>query len=98
MIKIRAGQCWLDYTCMDYHYETQPNPNPLSWFLHNNPHWFHELEVGFNHFVELIVPWFLLFYLFLPLFTNYPRLLHFCNKIVVLGCLKGKADSNFSQH
>eukprot|EP01084_Bolivina_argentea_P299799 516824_1 len=60
MIKIRAGGCWLDYTCMDYHYETQPNPSPISWFMHNNPHWFHKLEVATNHFVELIAPWFLL--------------------------------------
>lgn len=59
-IKIRAGGCWLDYTCMDYHYETQPNPSPISWIMHNNPHWFHVLEVGANHFAELIAPWFLL--------------------------------------
>lgn len=60
MIKIRAGGCWLDYTCMDYHYETQPNPSPISWLMHNNPHWFHAFEVGVNHFAELIAPWFLL--------------------------------------
>eukprot|EP01083_Nonionella_stella_P059946 156806_1 len=60
MIKIRAGKCWLDYTCMDYHYETQPNPNPMAWIMHNNPRWFHQFEVATNHFVELIAPWFLL--------------------------------------
>ncbi|ETO28285.1 lipase maturation factor 1 [Reticulomyxa filosa] len=45
---------------MDYHYETQPNPNPLSWYLHNNSHWFHVFEVAVNHFVELIACWLLL--------------------------------------
>ena len=60
MIKMRAGQCWLDFSCMHYHYETQPNPNPLSWAMHNNPRWLHVLEVGVNHLVELVVPWFLL--------------------------------------
>ena len=60
LIKIRAGQCWTDYTCMDYHYETQPNPNPNSWFLHNNPHWFHEFEVLINHIIELGTSWLLI--------------------------------------
>ena len=41
-----------------YHYETQPLPNPLSWYLHHAPRWFHKAGVLFNHFTELIVPWF----------------------------------------
>ncbi len=56
LIKIRGDQCWRDLTCMDYHYETQPMPNPLSWFAHHLPGWWHKLEVAGNHFVELIVP------------------------------------------
>eukprot|EP01084_Bolivina_argentea_P302211 521617_1 len=59
MIKIRAGGCWLDYTCMYYHYETQPNPSPMAWVLHNNPVWCHHVEVAMNHFIELIAPWLL---------------------------------------
>lgn len=57
LIKIRGDPCWRDLTCMIYHYETQPLPNPLSWYFHQSPAWFHQLEVLFNHFVELIVPW-----------------------------------------
>jgi|SRR5579862_614395 len=57
LIKLRGDPCWRDLTCMVYHYETQPLPNPLSWYLHQLPPWFHTLEVLFNHFVELIVPW-----------------------------------------
>lgn len=45
---------------MRYHYETQPIPNPLSWYLHQCPFWFQDLGVLINHFVELIVPFFLL--------------------------------------
>lgn len=60
MIKIRGDSCWRDLTCMLYHYETQPLPNPLSWYFHHLPVWFHKLEIVFTHFVELIVPWFLL--------------------------------------
>jgi len=44
---------------MDYHYETQPIPNPLSWYFHYNPRWFHTFEVAVNHFVELVAPWFI---------------------------------------
>jgi Lipase maturation factor len=58
LIKIRGDQCWRDLTCMYYHYETQPIPNPISRYLHFAPQWFHKLETLWNHFVELIVPWF----------------------------------------
>ena len=61
MIKIRADPCWRDLTCMYYHYETQPLPNPLSWFFHHLPKPLHRLEVLFTHFVELIVPFFIFF-------------------------------------
>src|SRR6202047_5147912 len=58
LIKLRGDDCWRDLTCMYYHYETQPIPNPISRYLHLLPHWFHKLEVLWNHLVELIVPWF----------------------------------------
>jgi hypothetical protein len=57
LIKLRGDACWRDLTCLQYHYETQPLPNPLSWYLHWLPAWWHQLEVLFNHFVELVVPW-----------------------------------------
>jgi hypothetical protein len=56
MIKMRADPCWRDLTCLYYHYETQPLPNPLSWYLHHSPRWMHKAGVLFNHFAELIVP------------------------------------------
>jgi hypothetical protein len=62
MIKIRGDSCWLDLSCMFYHYETQPLPNPLSWFFHHLPPWLHRCEVLATHFIELMVP----FALFLP--------------------------------
>jgi hypothetical protein len=57
MIKIRGDSCWTDLTCLAYHYETQPVPNPLSRLLHQAPLGFHRAGVAFNHFVELLVPW-----------------------------------------
>jgi hypothetical protein len=58
MIKIRGDECWRNLTCLVYHYETQPLPNPISWYLHHQPLWFQQGGVLFNHFVELIIPWF----------------------------------------
>uniref|UniRef100_A0A674B762 Lipase maturation factor n=1 Tax=Salmo trutta TaxID=8032 RepID=A0A674B762_SALTR len=58
LIKIRGDRCWRDLTCMDYHYETQPVPNPMSYYMHQSPWWFHRFEVLSNHFIELIVPLF----------------------------------------
>jgi hypothetical protein len=62
LIKLRGDPCWRDLTCLYYHYETQPMPNPLSWYFHHSPKWLHRVGVGFNHFAELIAP----FGVFLP--------------------------------
>src|SRR2546426_4310508 len=58
LIKLRVDPCWRDLPCLYYHYETQPIPNPFSWWLHFRPHWFHKFGVVWNHFIELVVPWF----------------------------------------
>uniref|UniRef100_A0A8C5ZUG3 Lipase maturation factor n=1 Tax=Marmota marmota marmota TaxID=9994 RepID=A0A8C5ZUG3_MARMA len=59
LIKIRGDQCWRDLTCLDFHYETQPVPSPLAYFLHRTPWWVHRFEALSNHFLELLVPFFL---------------------------------------
>jgi hypothetical protein len=61
LIKIRGDQCWRDLTCLNYHHETQPLPNPLSWFAHNLPQPIHKMETFGNHFVQLIAVWGLFF-------------------------------------
>src|SRR5881392_737649 len=58
LIKLRGDPCWRDLTCLYYHYETQPIPSPVSRYLHFAPHWFHKFGTAWNHFIELIVPWF----------------------------------------
>src|SRR3954464_5420334 len=62
LIKLRGDSCWRDLTCLDYYYETQPMPNPLSWYFHAGPQWTQKAGVAFNHFAELLVP----FCYFLP--------------------------------
>ncbi len=58
MIKMRGDACWKDLTCLFYHFETQPIPNPLSWYFHHLPKILLKLGTLFNHFAELIVPFF----------------------------------------
>jgi hypothetical protein len=59
LIKMRGDRCWRDLTCLYYHHETQPMPNPLSWYFHHLPRRLHRLEVLGNHVAQLIVPWLL---------------------------------------
>src|SRR5690606_37513617 len=49
LIKIRGDECWRTLTCLHYHHETQPMPNPLSWFFHHLPGPVHRVEVAANH-------------------------------------------------
>ena len=39
--------------------QTQPVPNPVAYFLHRSPWWFHRFETLSNHFLELVVPFFI---------------------------------------
>jgi lipase maturation factor len=60
LIKIRGDSCWRDLTCLLYHYETQPNPNPFSRVLHFAPQGVAIAGALFNHVTELVMPWLLL--------------------------------------
>src|SRR5579872_1761007 len=62
LIKLRGDPCWRDLSCLNYYFETQPMPNPLSWYFHWQPVWVHQAGVLFNHFIEVVVP----FAYFLP--------------------------------
>jgi hypothetical protein len=58
LIKLRNDPCWRDLSCLDYHFETQPNPGPLAWWAHHAPHGVHVAGVLFNHVAEGVAPWF----------------------------------------
>lgn len=62
LIKLRHDPCWRDLTCLYYHYETQPLPNPLSWYFHRVPASLHRFSALASHFIQVIVP----FALFAP--------------------------------
>src|SRR5262249_11376095 len=58
LIQLRGDPCWREPPCLDFHYETQPIPNPLSRLFHFAPTWMHRAGVLFNHLCELVAPWF----------------------------------------
>jgi hypothetical protein len=60
LIKLRGDPCWRNLTCMEYHHETQPLPNALSWFAHHAPLAFHKLETVGNFVAQLVLPFGLL--------------------------------------
>jgi len=62
LIKLRGDRCWRELRCMDWHHETQPMPNPLSWWFHHLPRPLHRVEVLGNFVAQLVQP----FGLFLP--------------------------------
>ncbi len=108
LIKLRGDPCWTDLTCLEFHYETQPSPHPVSWLLHQAPSWFHQAGVLFNHFVELVVPFFvfgprrarwaaglliILFQVFLILSGNL-SFLNWLTIAIALGCF----DDEFFAH
>jgi hypothetical protein len=58
VIKLRGDECWRNLTCMQYHYETMPLPGPASWYFHHLSKFVQKISVLFNHFVELVIPFF----------------------------------------
>jgi hypothetical protein len=56
LIKMRGDPCWRSLTCLDFHHETQPMPNPLSWFFHRLPRPLHRVETLGNHVAQLGAP------------------------------------------
>src|SRR5262245_18036911 len=56
LIKLRGDPCWTNLTCLDYHFESQPLPNALSWYFHWLPPTVHRAGVIFNHVAELAAP------------------------------------------
>eukprot|EP00928_Gymnodinium_smaydae_P034755 TRINITY_DN24563_c0_g2_i2.p1 TRINITY_DN24563_c0_g2~~TRINITY_DN24563_c0_g2_i2.p1 ORF type:complete len:608 (-),score=47.97 TRINITY_DN24563_c0_g2_i2:257-2080(-) len=55
-----SSACWRELTCTTTHYYTQPIPNPLSWFMHHAPDWFHRTEVALTFVEQLVLPFFML--------------------------------------
>jgi hypothetical protein len=47
---------WADLTALSHHYETQPLPTPLAWYVHQLPGWFQRACCAVMFFIELAAP------------------------------------------
>jgi len=62
IVKILSGDpTWADLSAMTYHFETQPIPNPLAWFIHQLPHPLIKLSSLLTFVIELLLPFAILF-------------------------------------
>jgi hypothetical protein len=62
-IKLASGDpTWRNLTALHYHYETQPLPTPIAWYMNLLPGWFQSMSVVFVFIAELLAP----FILFAP--------------------------------
>lgn len=60
-VKLLSGDAaWRDFTALNYHYETQPLPNAVSWFMHQLPDRVQKSCVAGMFVSELVLP-FLIF-------------------------------------
>lgn len=56
-VKLQSGDPnWRNLTAVAYHYQSQPIPNTVAWYVHKLPLWFHKLSTLFMFFVELALP------------------------------------------
>ena len=63
VVKIASGDpAWANLSALNFHYETQPLPSPLAYYVFHLPTWVHKISVGGVFFIELVVP----FFVFLP--------------------------------
>ena len=55
--KLLSGDpTWRKLTALSYHYQTQPLPTPLAWYMHQLPFWFQKFSTGFTLAAEVLVP------------------------------------------
>ena len=56
-VKLLSGDpSWHDLTALAVHYETQPLPTPIAWYMTQAPLWFQKVTTASVLFVELILP------------------------------------------
>eukprot|EP00741_Cyanophora_paradoxa_P017792 tig00021017_g17184.t1 len=53
---VKLNETWTNLTAMNYHYWTQPIPNPVAYYVHHLPEWWHRVEVWITFAVELALP------------------------------------------
>lgn len=55
-VKLQSGDPnWRNLTAISYHYQSQPLPNTIAWFVHKLPMGFHRMSVAMMFFIQLVV-------------------------------------------
>ncbi len=55
--KVLSGDpTWRNLTALSYHYQTQPLPTPLAWYMHQLPFAFQKISTAFTLAAEILVP------------------------------------------
>jgi lipase maturation factor 1 len=58
VVKLASGDpTWWGLTALAVHYETQPIPTPVAWYVARLPLWFHKMSTAMVLAVELSAPW-----------------------------------------
>lgn len=56
-VKLTSGDVtWRGLSALTFHYETQPLPTPLAWWMHQLPLWFHQASCVVMFAIELVAP------------------------------------------
>jgi lipase maturation factor 1 len=60
IVKLQSGDPnWKNLTALAYHYQSQPIPNMVAWYVHKFPLWFHKFSTGVMFLIELVTPFFI---------------------------------------
>ncbi|MBZ5645863.1 MAG: lipase maturation factor family protein [Acidobacteriia bacterium] len=74
-VKLLSGDLtWRNLTALQFHYQTQPLPTPLAWYVQQLPAWFQQGSTAAVLAIELVAPWFIIF----------PRRLRFLAAVVLI--------------
>src|SRR5579885_526431 len=61
VVKLLSGDpSWRNLTALSFHYETQPLPNVIAWYMYQLPLWFQKFSTLCVFAVELIAPFFII--------------------------------------
>ncbi len=57
VVKLASGDAsWRNLTALAVHYQTQPLPNTIAWWMFQLPLWFQQFSTAFVLYLELVVP------------------------------------------
>ena len=58
VVKLASGDAtWRGLTALTFHYDTQPLPTPVAWYMHQLPRWFQRGSTAAVLGIELAFPW-----------------------------------------